>query len=314
MRKKKKEPGKARNLVECSPHRTTGGGFFEGLTVLDAEYESRNEANALNTLVLCSDVRRISTQPLTESYYLDGKERRYTPDIIVDTFESELRLEIKSIAYLVITEADWKKYLAIAEAYRKRGVPFAFLVDAQLEEQPRFGNVKLISRYVTCKADPETRNRVLETLARGPLSVKELKASAGVELLDILTLIANRWISIDWQIEFNRDSSLVSLPGVPYEGLKLADILRSTRYGDFLAALAMGRRSPDKFVLEDSKTWRRNDYRFDVWAAVGGFVKQSPIRHLEEQESLPRDIKRRRNFAPGQLNRPSGEGDEGGQA
>lgn len=291
--------GKPRTLVISSPHRTTGGGFFEGLTADDAEYESHNESNALNTLLLCHDVRKIASQPLKEPYILDGIERFYTPDFVVDAFEPSIRLEVKSIGYLLRKESDWEKYLAIAASYWNRGLTFAFLVDAQLEMQPRFGNVKLFVRYVTSKLPMDILNRATAALMDGPKQVAEFIEVSGLALVDVLTLIAKRELCIDWNVAFDRTRSMVSLPGQPYEGLKLENVLRSSRYGDFLAQLALGRREADKRILANSQTWRRHHNSPEPCSMVGGFVELPPLRTLREEECLPRNFNSRKNFAPG---------------
>jgi len=301
MRKKQKTQGNARTLVNSSPHRTTGGAFVEGLTVGHVEYESRNEANAIKTLLLCSDVKKITSQPISESYLLNGVPRLYTPDFIVDAHVDGLRLEIKSIAYIAHTDSQWEKYLAIAKSYREREIPFAFLVDAQLEEQPRFGNIKLFARYVTSQVAAGVSERAVLALTAGPLRVERLLKSAELALVDVLTLIATRQLSFDWMQEFNREATSVSLLGQPYEGLKLENILRSSRYGNFLEELAMGGRSSDKRILADAKNWRRRYDTSEPWSMVGGFVSQSSMRHLREEESLPRDFERRKRFAPGRV-------------
>lgn len=314
MRKAKKPEGPARTLIKSSPHRTTGGVLVEGLTVGHSEYESRNEANALNTMLLCHDVQKIASQPLKEAYLLDGVERFYTPDFIVDTFEAGLRLEVKSIGYLVRSESDWEKYLAIASSYWNQGIAFAFLVDAQLEIQPRRGNVSLLVRYVTSKLPDGVAERASDALANGPMSVEALIQASGLALVDVLTLIAKRVLCIDWNIAFNRESSWVSLPGEPYEGLKLEHILRSSRYGDFLAQMALGRRTADRRILAGAQTWRRRGYNPQPWSMVGGYVERPPMRALGESERLPRDFGRRKDFAPGQLDIGRSQSERGDQS
>lgn len=297
-KKKNAKPKAARTLVECSPHRTTGGGYYKGLTELDAEYESRNEANTIDTLVLCHDVYKIASQPVTESYEYEGKTHRYTPDFMVETFVPSLRLEVKSIANL-LEHSTQDKYLAIARAHIQRGNNFAFLVDAQLEVQPRFGNVKLLQRYVNSKIPPSIVERALHSLKAGPLTVTELQAHASLELVDVWTLIAQQHLCFDWNTQLDRRTTLVSLPNQPFGGLKLADVLRSTRFGSFLEEMALGRRATDQRLLADAKTWRRNDRPLEPWSFVGSPKFSAPLRHLRPEERMPRSPQRRRDFAPG---------------
>lgn len=299
MRKKKRPPGSARALVDCSPHRTTGGGFFEGLTGVDAEYESTNESNALYTLVLCHDVVKIASQSVNDEYEFEGKIHRYTPDFVVDAFVPSLRIEVKALSHMAKNSTSWDKYVAIAAAYREKGIAYGVLVDAQLEQEPRFSSVKLLKRYVTSKVSQAVLDRALTSLVNGPLPLSELRTQAFLELVDVWTLIARRHLCFDWREPLNPQTTMVSLPDQPYGGLKLEDVLCSTRYGGFLAALALGRRPTDKCLLADAATWRRRDFPLEPWAFVGGFRRAAPVRHLGEEEQFPRNPRRRRNFALG---------------
>lgn len=302
MRKKNKlkaKPKAARTLVECSPHRTTGGGYYKGLTELDAEYESPNENNAIDTLVLCHDVHKIASQPIEEPYEYEGKICHYTPDFIVDTFVPGLRLEVKSVANLLNHTASLNKYLAIARAYHQRGVSFAFLIDAQLEAQPRFDNVKLLQRYVSSTVPPEVLERALRALHHHPLTVTELQARATLGLVDVWTLIARQHICFDWSQHLDRHTTMVSLPNQPFGGLQLGGILRSTRFGDFLAEMALGRRATDKRLMADATSWRRIDNPLEPWSFVGSPRFTAPLRNLRPEECIPRSPQRRRDFAPG---------------
>jgi len=289
---------RARRLVECSPHRTTGGGFFPGLTDDDVEHESYNERYALSTLVLCHDVTSIASQASREPSSNDDDSRHHIPDFTVDAFVPGLRIEVKALASLV-HEGSIEKYLSVAKSYLSRGIPFAFIVDAQLEEAPRFDSVKLLVRYATSGVPEAVLARATECLSDGPLSIDELTARASLELVDVLTLIARRHLCFDWAIPLHPKTTVVSLPGQPFGGLRLEDILRSTRFGRLLEDMAVGRRPTDKYVLADAATWRQHHRPLGPWSFVGGFQDTSPLRDLGEEECIPRAIKRKRDRAPG---------------
>lgn len=282
-----KSPAK-RNLVECSPHRITGGGFFQGLSVGHIEHESHIERYALSTLLLCHDVYRIESQVGKEPYSLDGQQKHHIPDFVADTFVEGLRIEVKALAQLVRPEA-LGMYTAVARGYLTRDVPFAFLVDAQLEETPRFRAVKLLARYVTSQISEQVAEKARIALASGAKSIGEIKACAGLQLVDIWTLIAQRQLCIDWDKPLHAEESLVSLPGQPYEGLKLENILRSTRFGGFLAELALGRQPTDKQLLADAAAWRQRDRPIGPFNFVGGFQGTSILRGLGDAERILRE-------------------------
>lgn len=289
---------RARTLVECSPHRTTGGGFFPGLTAVDVEHESYPERYALATLCLCRDVRAIASQSTKEPYVFQDRPRHHVPDFTVDTFREGLRLEVKALASLVHSDS-LEKYAAVAKGYLDRGVPFALLVDAQIEEAPRFASVKLLFRYVTSQVPPAVLAQATAALSDGPLSIPELMVRASLKLVDVWTLIANHHVCFDWAKPLDPHTTMVSLPNQPYGGLKLENILSSTRFGDLLAQLALGRRPTDQRVLADAATWRQFGHPLGPWNFVGGFQDEKPLRDLREDEYIPRAAGRKRDRAPG---------------
>lgn len=287
-----------RVLVECSPHRITGGGNFGDLTDADVEHESYHESDALVTIPLCHDVSSFKSQASKEPYGTDEEPQHHIPDFTVNCFVEGLRIEVKALASLVHDDS-LTKYAAIGKGYLNRNVPFALLVDAQLQEVPRFDSVKLLARYVTSTVPPDVLERATNALRNGPLSIPELKEAASLNLVDVWTLIARRHVTFDWALPLDPDKTRVSLPNQPFAGLKLEDILNSTRFSPFLAELALGRRPADKQLLADAATWRQSCRPLTPWQFVGGFGKAEPLRDLREEECIPRGARRRRDYAPG---------------
>lgn len=276
-----------RKLVECSPHRLTGGGGLNGPSEIHVEHESYPERNALEALSLCHDVRKISSQASKEPYELNGLTRHHIPDFIVDCAVDGLRLEVKALTSLVGDES-LEKYRQVARGYIKHRVPFAFLTDAQLEAQPRFRSVKLLARYVSSKIPQEINRKALGALRQQPLSVKDLQRQASIALVDVWTLIAQRLICFDWDAPLHLETTLVSLPDQPFRGLQLEDILTSTRFYPLLAELAMGRRPTDKQLMADAATWRQQNHLAGPFSCVGGFQHKSSLHSLTQEESSDR--------------------------
>ncbi len=296
---KSSKPGPARVLIECSPHRTTGGGFLKNLMDSHVEHESPPERNALGTLCLCHDVHAIASQATEEPYVgVDGKLQHHVPDFTVDAFFPGLRLEIKALASLV-HPSSLDKYTAVAKGYLNRQVPFALLVDAQLAEEPRSSSVKLLFRYCSSDVPADVLTRATAALENGPLSIADLRSVASLQLVDIWTLIARRHLCFDWNRPLHPETTMVSLPDRPYGGLQLEDILRSTRFSGLLAQLAMGRRPTDQLLLADAAAWRQSNRPLGPWSFVGGFQDTEPIRDLGEEECIPRAARRKRDQAPG---------------
>jgi len=294
----------SRNLVEVSPHRTTGGLQVEELTPYPAEYESPHEKLAIPRLLLCRNIKKVYSQQ--ERTYLDheGVERQYTADFMVEHGDIETLLEIKPLEFLFHPE-HLPKYLSIAKHFRKTKQAFAFIVDEQLFCEPQKTNTNLLMRYLTSPLPSEALAQVTEAFQRKQtMAISELCDTASCSLAEAYTLIAQRRLCFDWNQKLTH-SSLVSLPDQPLKGLFLEDILRSTRHGDLLAALALGRGTPDQYRLEITTARRQTRPPLTPWNFVGGFSKAAPLRALGATELSPRKSWERRDRAPGQATKPN---------
>lgn len=276
----------ARTLTKCAPYRNTGGALIPSITELHAEHESPNERLAVAHLALCRDVDTIASQPWQDTYSDDaGELRRYIPDFVVSTGTSSLILEVKALTFLT-DEASLRKYAAIARHYFTEHQPFAFLVDAQLEEPPRAASVRLLFRYATSVATAPAQDLAKAALCDGPMRIGELCRQTGLQLVDVYTLIATKHLCIDWGLPVSADA-MVSLPDKPYEGLRLEHILRATRFGHFLEELAVGRRPTDRRVLADAQTWRQSRRTPTPYCFVGGFPQRKIVGGLRNALSPP---------------------------
>ncbi|WP_322880626.1 hypothetical protein [Pandoraea sputorum] len=288
----------ARILTKCAPYRNTGGAFIPSVTELHAEHESPNERLAMAHLALCSDVETIASQPWQDTYRDDGgKLRRYIPDFVVSNGTYRLIIEVKALAFLT-DEESLRKYAAIARHYLAEHQPFAFLVDVQLEESPRAASVRLLFRYCTSVAPTPVLELARAGLVHGALQIGELCRRARIQLVDVYTLIATKHLCIDWGHPLSTNA-MVSLPGKPYEGLKLEHILRATRFGHFLEELAVGRRPTDRRMLADAQTWRQSRRAPTPYCFVGGFPTRQIVGGLRDEDSLSYAAERRGNHSPG---------------
>jgi len=294
----------SRQLVEVSPHRTTGGLQIEELTPFPAEYESSYEKLVIPRLLLCRNVKKVYSQQERSYYAGDGTERKYTADFLVEHSGTNTLIEVKPLKFLLHPE-HLPKYLDIAKHFRKNKQAFAFIVDAQLFCDPQKANTNLLMRYLTASLPNEALARTTETLQSNRLmSITELCNAARCSLADVYILIAKRLLCIDWTLKLSKSSS-VSLPDQPLKGLFLDDVLRSTRYGDLLATLALGSGTPDQYRLENAAAWRQTRQPLTPWNFVGGFSKASPLRDLGASELSPRKSWERRDRAPGQATQPN---------
>lgn len=163
-------------------------------------------------------------------------------------------------------------------------------------------------RYLAGTLPDSVLPRIQEKLQTGPRPLAELAApEAGLPLVALYTLLARRHLCFDWNAPLDIRAT-VSLPGQPYGGLHLADVLHSTRYGHLLAELALGRRPADQSVLAAAAAWRPRRRDLTPFNFVGGHGGQAPLRDLGQGECLPGTPWRRRDHAPGGATPQSGRG------
>ena len=266
----KDKSGPARDVIKLAPHRVTGGGSIEDLTINGVvQHESPNEKKLIPLLSLCHDVVDFRSQASREPYVVDGKTHEHIPDFNANTtFASNLRIEVKSLESLM-KNSNLEKAVHIGRAYRERGEPFSYLVDAQIEQEPMRSNVHLLGRYITSKPRDGAVECTAALLANGALPISAVMQQAKLELVDIYTLIARRHLCIDMSQPLDAES-LVSLPNQPFKGISLENILRSTRFGHLLERLALGHRPTDKPLVEAAKDWRQRRRPSGPFNFVGG--------------------------------------------
>lgn len=292
-------PQPVRILHKTSPHRTVGGFSFEGLTPYPSEYESYNEQNAINLLALCHDVKEIRSQPRRFSYIKqDGTKGSHIADFEVITESGSIFLEVKAIENL-LEKSNIQKYSYIARHYLLGHERLNFLTNVQMEQKPIFDTVQLLRRYINSQINHDALLEARQVLSNGAKTINQLLKHAPITLLDVYTLIARRYLCFDTSISLERDTQ-VSMPNQPFKGLSIESILRSTRYGDLLEKLAMGRVPSDQSMLAAAKNWRQINNHPTIWGVVGGFSEFAPIRHISEIGFL-RGAQYRRYYAPGFL-------------
>lgn len=296
---KKPDPnGPARKLIEVASHRTTGGIFLEGITPYAAEHESYVGRYALATLALCHDVLEMKTEPFVQEYQdAQGKKRRYTPDIFIRTPSSEIIIEMKPLAYL-FTSSALKKYQEIAAHFALIQKRFAFLVDAQVEDGARFGNVKILFRYAHSHMPEDALQKIKLWRNDRAIPIKQLMELLKIQLVEVYTAIAQKHLCINWSEPVSEDS-LVSHPNQPIERLSIEQVLSASRYGPALEQLAMGITPTDKRVLAAGKTWRSKKIELNAFSSTGGFQREKALRDLTQDELRVGTIWSRRDRAPG---------------
>lgn len=269
----KKTPARSRqktgrSLVEAVPHRTVGGTHAIDDHDVPVEHESPYERIAHTTLPLCEDVLAFRANDETYEYLDDNnRQRSYTPDLSISLESKKLWVEIKPIRWLM-REDNLSKYIRIARSFLHQGRTLHFLVEDQLLIEPRASIVNILRRYLHQSPQLKSLPASKSALQDGPMAIERLIDQYGIPHVDVLILVAQRKLAIDWSAPLNR-TSLVSLPNSPFRNLRYEDIRGAGRFSPLLAELALGRRPTDRQLLAAASLGRRRHRVDNPWSMAG---------------------------------------------
>lgn len=109
-------------------------------------WESQIERDYIYLLEFDPAVISYAEQPLRISYYLDDKERHYTPDFLVKRSDKNLIVEVKQ--EVEAQKEENQQLFRIASAICARdNYEFVLVTDTMIRVQPRLDNIKLLTRY-----------------------------------------------------------------------------------------------------------------------------------------------------------------------
>ncbi len=265
---RKKAPGPVRTIIDQCPHRITGATEYPGLTPYPAVWEGWNERQLLALLPFCEGLISIKAQPQTFSYRYQDKDRTYTPDVLIETRDGEVLIEVKSLHYL-IKPKNLDLYTAIAAELRLQGARLQFITDDQMK-RVWYRNAYFLRRYLQREVSEVTIAHIHDRLREGPLRVADLQSTEGVaDLADIYALIAQCKLCFDWDERLDTDV-FASLPNQPFERLTYERIRTAGRFADLLAEMALGRRPSDQRLLAATSARRRPLSTASPLGFVGG--------------------------------------------
>jgi hypothetical protein len=133
-----------------------------------AGYESSLERDWLMALDFDWRVQRIQEQPYTLTYLLDGKRRRYTPDVLAVFEEDGVQ---RTVVYEVKAHEDLRenwvaqrpRYKAAVADCRARGWRFRIVTERDIRT-PYVNNIKFLRRYRDLKEQQMHRTALMYTL------------------------------------------------------------------------------------------------------------------------------------------------------
>jgi len=109
-------------------------------------WESQIERDYIYLLEFDPAVISYEEQPLRISYYLNGKERRYTPDFLVRKAGKKLIIEVKQEEE-ALKEENQRLFNIVSAICTRDGYEFIVVTDKMIRVQPRLDNIKLLTRY-----------------------------------------------------------------------------------------------------------------------------------------------------------------------
>lgn len=179
-----------------------------------AAHESLLERDWLLALTYDRRVLRLLEQPFSLTYVLDGRERRYTPD--VQAVFSERGREW-SVVYEVKERADlhanWHFYrprFKAAVAYcRERGWRFKIVTEKEVRG-PQIANIQFLRRYLDVPVQELHRAVLLQNLlVMGPTTPKTLLAATWSDQEQRMGALCEMWrLVAAGEISFNLRSPL----------------------------------------------------------------------------------------------------------
>lgn len=177
-------------------------------------YESLLERDYLYLLEIDPRVISYQEQPLRIYYFLEGKKRRYTPDLLIQRKHGKHIVEVKPKKKAM--EQRYVTLFRIAdEICRREGYGFHIATDAVIRSQPRLNVAKFLYKYARTPLFPQHQIYCHELFARRQeILLGELInffAARAISQQVVFALIFHGVLSINL-METLTPSSIVRLP------------------------------------------------------------------------------------------------------
>jgi hypothetical protein len=117
-------------------------------------YESLLERDYLYLLELDPGVISYEEQPLQIYYFLEGKKRRYTPDLLIQRKYGKQIVEVKPMKK-AIEPSNITLFRIADEICRREGYEFHVATDAVIRSQPRLNIAKFLYKYARTPLLPQ---------------------------------------------------------------------------------------------------------------------------------------------------------------
>src|SRR5271157_488157 len=160
--------------------------------------ESQNELKAFRVLLATAHPDAWQEQPLVLKYGREGKNCRYTPDILVVWDRHREVVEIKEDAEAELPE-NQERFTVIRELLGDHGYHFRLWKKSEICAEPRLTNVKLVLRYRSVEVSAVERERIRRLFSTIPETrLHTLRDKQGINPQSVLRLVLDGMLYIDW--------------------------------------------------------------------------------------------------------------------
>lgn len=147
-------------------YRNVTGIMASRKAVSPADYESTLERDFLTLLEFSPNVRAFEVQPVTVAWRQGGRERRYTPDVLVH-YEADAKPELYEVKYRKDLWKDWKilrpKLRAGVRFAKTQGWRFRLATEVEIRT-PYLENAKFLLAFARRKFSSEPCAQLLQGL------------------------------------------------------------------------------------------------------------------------------------------------------
>ena len=171
--------------------------------------ESWNEAKALPVLINTAHPDILKVQPFQLKYNIDGKARRYTPDVLLVWSDDMWVVEIKEDerAELSVEKA---RFAEIERALASHRMNFLVWKKSVICAEPRLHNAFRIMRYQRCPVPAFDRERLrLQFEERPQIALGSLSDD---DIRYVLYLVIDGTLHLDWWSRLSPGSIISTTP------------------------------------------------------------------------------------------------------
>lgn len=206
----------ARNPAE-RPGRRSCTGWYQSIKAGDGlPYESLLERDALLLLDVDPDVAHFTVQPETFAWTEAGRQRRYTPDIRLETVDGRIFYrQVKLAKRLALDPTLGGRLPGIEAECAARGAQHELWVDTDIRREPRLANARRLRAAIAVLAE-ENLHVIRAIITRLPFPsslgvAAEALGGRAVHVNIVLGMVAIGELAAD--LERPLDDNAVLMPG-----------------------------------------------------------------------------------------------------